>query len=57
MYYYILHTDKTLKPYCSRKAIRGVTQANKMFHDNIIKVEVTNLFKYLKVKYSKERNK
>lgn len=52
MYYYILHTEnKTLKPFCSKKAIRSVKQVNKMFNDNITKVEIVNLFKYLKVKY------
>ena len=58
MYYYILHTkNKTLKPFYSKEAIRSIKQANKIFNDDIIKVEVVNLFKYLKVKYSKERNK
>ena len=52
MYYYILHTEnKALKLFCSKEAIRSIKQANKIFNDNIIKVEVVSLFRYLRVKH------
>lgn len=58
MYYYILHTEnKTLKPFCSKKVIRSVKQANKMFNDDITKIEIVSLFEYLKVKYFLKKGK
>lgn len=58
MYYYILHTkNKTLKPFYSKEAIRSIKQANKIFNDDIIKVEVVNLFRYLRVKHFLRREK